>query len=90
MAKPTPNGETREGILRAALRRFAHSGYSAASVQQIVGDAQVSEKHCNFLINLGNATAADIESLGEEVRSRVFQKSGVLLQWEIRRIGEQA
>ena len=54
-----------------------------------VGDAQVSEKHCNFLINLGNATAADIESLGEEVRSRVFQKSGVLLQWEIRRIGEK-
>ena len=55
-----------------------------------VGDAQVSEKHCNFLINLGNATAADIESLGEEVRSRVFQKSGVLLQWEIRRVGEKA
>ncbi|MGE5148970.1 MAG: hypothetical protein ACM3II_02515, partial [Rhodospirillaceae bacterium] len=39
--------------------------------------------------NLGNATAADIESLGEEVRSRVFQKSGILLQWEIRRIGEK-
>ena len=54
-----------------------------------IGDAQVSEKHCNFLINLGNATATDIESLGEEVRSRVFQKSGVLLQWEIRRIGEK-
>ena len=54
-----------------------------------IGDAQVSEKHCNFLINLGNATAADIESLGEEVRNRVFQKSGVLLQWEIRRIGEK-
>jgi UDP-N-acetylmuramate dehydrogenase len=54
-----------------------------------IGDAQVSEKHCNFLINLGNATATDIESLGEEVRSRVFQKSAVLLQWEIRRIGEK-
>jgi UDP-N-acetylmuramate dehydrogenase len=54
-----------------------------------IGDAQVSEKHCNFLINLGNATATDIESLGEEVRSRVFQKSGVLLHWEIRRIGEK-
>ena len=54
-----------------------------------IGDAQVSEKHCNFLINRGNATATDIESLGEEVRSRVFQKSGVLLQWEIRRIGEK-
>ena len=55
-----------------------------------LGDAQVSEKHCNFLINLGDATAADIESLGEEVRSRVYKRSGVLLQWEIRRIGEKA
>ena len=55
-----------------------------------IGDAQVSEKHCNFLINLGAATAADIESLGEEVRSRVFKRSDVLLQWEIRRIGEAA
>jgi UDP-N-acetylmuramate dehydrogenase len=54
-----------------------------------IGDAQVSEKHCNFLINLGAATAADIESLGEEVRSRVFKRSNVLLQWEIRRIGER-
>ncbi len=55
-----------------------------------LGDAQVSEKHCNFLINLGDATAADIESLGEEVRSRVYKRSGVLLQWEIRRLGEKA
>jgi UDP-N-acetylmuramate dehydrogenase len=55
-----------------------------------IGDAQVSEKHCNFLINLGAATAADIESLGEEVRSRVYKRSAVLLQWEIRRIGETA
>jgi UDP-N-acetylmuramate dehydrogenase len=55
-----------------------------------VGDAQVSEKHCNFLINRGSATAADIESLGEEVRRRVFEKNGILLQWEIRRIGEVA
>jgi UDP-N-acetylmuramate dehydrogenase len=54
-----------------------------------IGDAQVSEKHCNFLINLGSATATDIESLGEEVRSRVFQRTGILLQWEIRRIGEK-
>jgi UDP-N-acetylmuramate dehydrogenase len=53
-----------------------------------IGDAQVSEKHCNFLINLGSATAADIEALGEEVRRRVFQHTGILLQWEIRRIGE--
>ncbi len=51
------------------------------------GDAQVSEMHCNFLINRGNATAADIEGLGEEVRSRVKETSGVELHWEIRRIG---
>ena len=51
------------------------------------GGAQVSEKHCNFLINTGNATAADIEGLGEEVRRRVFATAGVSLQWEIHRIG---
>lgn len=55
-----------------------------------VGDAQVSEKHCNFLINLGSATAADIEGLGEEVRRRVLAQSGVELQWEIKRIGEKS
>ena len=53
----------------------------------VVGDAQVSELHCNFLINRGNATAADIEALGEEVRRRVNENSGVTLEWEIRRIG---
>ena len=53
----------------------------------MVGDAQVSELHCNFLINRGNATAADIESLGEEVRRRVKENSGVALEWEIKRIG---
>jgi UDP-N-acetylmuramate dehydrogenase len=52
-----------------------------------VGDAQVSEMHCNFLINLGGATAADIESLGETVRTRVKENSGVELEWEIKRIG---
>jgi UDP-N-acetylmuramate dehydrogenase len=51
------------------------------------GGAMVSEKHCNFLINLGSATAADIESLGEEVRRRVLAATGVTLEWEIRRIG---
>jgi len=55
-----------------------------------IGEAQVSEKHCNFLINLGSATAADIEALGEEVRRRVFEQSGVRLEWEIRRIGVPA
>ena len=53
----------------------------------VVGDAQVSEMHCNFLINRGKATAADIEGLGEEVRRRVREHSGVALRWEIRRIG---
>jgi UDP-N-acetylmuramate dehydrogenase len=53
----------------------------------VVGGAQVSEMHCNFLINLGNATAADIETLGETVRARVKQNSGVDLEWEIKRIG---
>ncbi len=54
----------------------------------VVGGAQVSEMHCNFLINLGGATAADIEALGEEVRRRVRETSGVELEWEIKRIGE--
>ncbi|MFC3126379.1 UDP-N-acetylmuramate dehydrogenase [Pseudoroseomonas globiformis] len=52
------------------------------------GDAQVSEKHCNFLLNLGAATAADLEELGEMVRARVAARSGTTLDWEIRRIGE--
>jgi UDP-N-acetylmuramate dehydrogenase len=52
-----------------------------------IGDAQVSELHCNFLINLGNASAAEIETLGETVRRRVKETSGVELEWEIKRIG---
>jgi UDP-N-acetylmuramate dehydrogenase len=52
-----------------------------------IGDAQVSEMHCNFLINRGTATAAEIEQLGETVRQRVEQHSGVKLEWEIKRIG---
>ena len=51
------------------------------------GDAQVSEKHCNFLLNLGNASSADIEALGEEVRAKVKAQSGVTLEWEIQRVG---
>jgi len=54
------------------------------------GDAQVSEKHCNFLLNLGGASAADIEALGEEVRERVKARSGVELEWEIQRVGVTA
>jgi UDP-N-acetylmuramate dehydrogenase len=55
-----------------------------------IGGAQVSPMHCNFLINLGGATAADIETLGETVRARVKETSGVVLEWEIKRIGVAA
>jgi UDP-N-acetylmuramate dehydrogenase len=52
-----------------------------------IGDAQVSQMHCNFLINLGGASAADIEMLGETVRKRVKENSGTELEWEIKRVG---
>jgi UDP-N-acetylmuramate dehydrogenase len=52
-----------------------------------IGDAQVSEKHCNFLLNLGKASSAEIEELGEEVRARVKAHSGIELEWEIQRVG---
>ncbi|MDA8012325.1 MAG: UDP-N-acetylmuramate dehydrogenase [Alphaproteobacteria bacterium] len=55
-----------------------------------VGAARVSEKHCNFLVNEGGATATDIEALGEEIRRRVFETSGKNLEWEIRRIGQSS
>jgi UDP-N-acetylmuramate dehydrogenase len=55
-----------------------------------MGDAQVSEKHCNFLLNLGCATSAEIEALGEEVRRRVEAKTHISLEWEIQRVGVQA
>ncbi len=54
------------------------------------GGAQISDKHTNFLINTGNATASDLEGLGEEIRRRVKEKSGIRLEWEIRRIGVMA
>ena len=56
----------------------------------MIGAAQVSEKHCNFLINTGDASAADIEALGEEVRRRVRESQGINLEWEIKRIGVSA
>ena len=65
-------------IDKAGLRGFA------------VGQARVSEKHCNFLINEGGASAADLEELGETVRRRVMEASGVMLEWEIKRIGVPA
>ena len=54
------------------------------------GGAQMSEMHSNFLINAGGATAEDLEGLGEDVRKRVFQHSGITLEWEIMRVGEPA
>jgi UDP-N-acetylmuramate dehydrogenase len=54
------------------------------------GGAMVSEKHCNFLINTGGASASDIEELGELVRARVLEQTGIALEWEIRRIGDKA
>ena len=53
-----------------------------------LGGAMVSEQHCNFLINTGDASAADIERLGQRVRQRVLQQTGVSLEWELRCIGE--
>jgi len=53
----------------------------------MVGGAQMSEKHCNFMINTGHATAADLENLGDEIRRRVAEETGIALRWEIRRIG---
>ena len=66
-----------------AWRLIDHAGCRGL----VVGDAQVSEMHCNFLINRGKATAADIENLGEEVRRRVRETSGDELEWEIKRVG---
>jgi UDP-N-acetylmuramate dehydrogenase len=73
--KNPPGQKAWELIDRAGCRGLMH------------GAAQVSEKHCNFLINTGDATAADIEALGEEVRRRVKETQGVSLEWEIKRIG---
>ena len=71
-----PQGHSAWKLIDAAGLR----GYKA-------GDAQVSEMHCNFLINTGNASAADIEALGETIRERVKAHSGIVLEWEIKRIG---
>jgi UDP-N-acetylmuramate dehydrogenase len=73
-----PNARAWELIDAAGCRGLARGG------------AQVSEKHCNFLLNTGDATAADLEGLGEEVRRRVHAASGINLEWEIKRIGTQA
>ena len=52
-----------------------------------VGDAMISDKHCNFIINLKNSSAQQIEELGEKVQSKVFQTSGIRLSWELQRVG---
>jgi len=74
--KNPPGGKAWELIDKAGCRGLRHGG------------AVVSEQHCNFLINTGTATGADIEALGEEVRARVREACGVELDWEIRRLGE--
>ena len=56
----------------------------------MLGGAQVSEKHCNFLLNLGSATSAEIEALGEEVRRRVQAKTNIMLEWDIQRVGVES
>lgn len=76
--KNPPEAKAWELIDQAGCRGLRHGG------------AQVSEQHCNFLINTGTATASDIESLGETVRQRVQDTSGIKLEWEIRRVGKQA
>src|SRR5690606_11185965 len=55
-----------------------------------IGGAQMSDLHCNFMLNTGNATAEDLENLGEEVRRRVKEKTGIQLEWEIKRLGIRA
>lgn len=79
-ANPDPPGTPNQ---RSAWKLVDEAGMRGARR----GDAQVSEKHCNFLINTGAATAADIEGLGEDVRAKVLATSGVDLHWEIKRVG---
>ena len=73
-----------EGSDLMAWKLISQSGLRGARV----GDAQVSQKHPNFLVNLGNATATQIENLGELVRREVFRKKGIILEWEVIRLGE--
>lgn len=81
-ANPDPPGTPNQRRAWELIDRAGQRG-------RVIGDAQVSEKHCNFLINRGGATAADIEDLGEAVRAAVKAESGVELRWEIKRIGRR-
>ena len=86
--EPAANNRTGGSTFKNPPGRKAWQLIDAAGCRGLtVGDAQVSELHCNFLINLGGASAADIETLGETVRERVKAHSGVELEWEIKRIG---
>jgi UDP-N-acetylmuramate dehydrogenase len=82
-ANPDPPGTPNQ---RSSWKLIDEAGMRGARR----GGAQVSELHCNFLLNTGDATAADIEGLGEDVRAAVKKKSGVELRWEIKRIGRPA
>ena len=82
-ANPDPPGTPNQ---RSSWKLIDEAGMRGARR----GGAQVSELHCNFLLNVGEATAADIEGLGEDVRAAVKAKSGVELRWEIKRIGRPA
>lgn len=76
--KNPPGQRAWQLIDRAGCRGLRHGG------------AMVSEKHCNFLVNLGGATAAEVEALGETVRRRVHETSGIWLEWEVVRVGRPA
>lgn len=84
-----PGGHSSTGRADDSHDRKAWKVIDDAGLRGAVrGGAQMSEKHPNFLVNRGDATAADLEGLGEEVREKVFQHSGIRLEWEIRRVGE--
>jgi UDP-N-acetylmuramate dehydrogenase len=87
LAQPV-NTKTGGSTFRNPPERKAWELIDEASCRGLaLGDAQVSELHCNFLVNRGNASAADLEDLGEEVRRRVLNTCGVMLEWEIERVG---
>ncbi|MGY6634454.1 MAG: UDP-N-acetylmuramate dehydrogenase [Alkalilacustris sp.] len=86
-----PGGRSSSGRPDEPPPQTAWAAIDAAGLRGVRrGGAQMSPKHPNFLINTGGATAADLEGLGEEVRKKVSQHSGIVLEWEIRRVGEPA
>lgn len=85
-ANPTPDELAAAGVAPSTRVWQLIDGVGARGLK--VGGAYMSEKHCNFMINDGTATAADLENLGEEIRRRVHDKFGVTLRWEIKRVGD--